>query len=63
MFDPVTFKLFVGLLADRFRLISFALGDAMCDAIFGGLAFRFAACGALARHPQIYNFSHAEARW
>jgi hypothetical protein len=62
MFDPVTFKLFAGLLADRFRLISFALGDAMCDTIFGGLVFRFAACSALARRAQIYNFSHAEAR-
>lgn len=62
MFDPVTFKLFAGLLADCFRLISFALGDAVRDTIFGGLAFRFVACSALARHPQIHNFSHAKAR-
>ena len=62
MFDPVTFKLFAGFLADRFRLISFALGDAVRDTISGGLAFRFAACSALARRAQIYNFSHAEAR-
>jgi hypothetical protein len=34
----------------------------VCDTIIGGLAFRLAACGALARHPQVYNFSHAVAR-
>ena len=59
MFDPVTFKLLVGLVAECFRLISFASGDAVRETIFGGLAFRFAARGALARHSQIHNFSHA----
>lgn len=58
MFDPVTFKLFAGFLADRFRPISFALGDSVCDTILGGLIFRFAARGALARDPQVHNFSH-----
>lgn len=62
MFDPVTFESSAGLFANRFRLIPFALGDAVCDPIFGGLAFRFAACSALARYAQIHNFSHADAR-
>lgn len=62
MFDPMTFKLFAGLLANRFHPISFALGDAVRDAILGGLAFRFAAGGALTRHSQVHNFSHTNAR-
>jgi hypothetical protein len=62
MFDPVAFKLLAGLLADCVRPISFALRDSVCDTILGGLAFRFAAGGALTRHSQIHNFSHAKAR-
>jgi hypothetical protein len=62
MFDSVPFELLAGLVANCVRPISFALGDAMRDTIFGGLAFRFAAGGALTRHSQIYNFSHAKAR-
>jgi hypothetical protein len=62
MFDPMTFKLAADFLADCFRPISFALGDTMGDAIFGSFAFRLAACSALARHPQVHNFSHAVAR-
>jgi hypothetical protein len=62
MFDPVIFELLAGLFLDRLCPISLVLGNAMHDAIFGGSALRFAACGALARHSQVYDLSHTDAR-
>jgi hypothetical protein len=48
-----------GLGAVRRRMIAFRFGGAMGEPLFGGVAFGFAARGALAGGPQIDDFSHA----
>jgi hypothetical protein len=48
-----------GLLLVRRRMVALRFGSAMGEPLFGGVVFGFAACGTLARDPQIDNFSHA----
>jgi len=51
-----------GLGPVRRRTVPLTLGNAMGKPLFGGAAFGFAACRALAGDPQIDNLSHDRAR-
>jgi hypothetical protein len=48
-----------GLVLVRRRPVALRLGGAVGEPLFGGVAFGFAACGALAGNPQVDDLSHA----
>jgi hypothetical protein len=48
-----------GLLTVRRRTVVLRFGDAVSEPLFSGAVFGLAACGPLARDPQIDNLSHA----
>jgi len=48
-----------GLVLVRRRTVALRLGDAVGEPLFGGVAFGFAACDALAGEPQVDDLSHA----
>src|SRR3954447_26031353 len=48
-----------GLVLVRRRTVALRLGGAVGEPLFGGVAFDFAACDALAGEPQVDDLSHA----
>jgi hypothetical protein len=48
-----------GPVAVRLRTLALRFGDAMNEPLFGGVAAGFFFGGALSRHPQVDDFSHA----
>ena len=61
-FYAMLIKCVTGRITVRRRLAALRLGCAVCNALFGGMVFGFAAVGALACHSQIDDFSHAKAQ-
>jgi hypothetical protein len=52
-----------GLILVRRCPVALCFRGAMGKPLFGGVAFGRAACGALARHPQVDDLSHIEAHF
>src|SRR5215475_2518636 len=52
-----------GLIAVRRRLVAPRFGHAVSNPLSGGMSIGFAAVGALACHPKVDDFSHAQAQW
>ena len=61
-FNAMLIKCVTGRITVRRRLAALRLGCAVCNALFGGMLFGFAAIGAFACRSQIDDFSHAKAQ-
>jgi hypothetical protein len=62
LFNAMLIKCVTGRITVRRRLAALRLGCAVCNALFSGMLFGFAAFGALACQPQVDDFSHAKAQ-